>query len=294
MRMKKSNWIIFIFGVVAIITGYVLTVTAHPLIGSAVVGIYLLSSIVKLAVEHKEKEKSDLQQEHISKNVFYLNKKVDEILEGVTTILTTIPEDISNHMELSIEQRQRILKASEQIQELSRVSSPLAQVETYYRLGNFFLIEKEFDKAIELYNKVISIKPTHINALYNKARALYEADRPEEALRIVSHAAKLSQDPSAVASSLINLGCTLTALGRYSEALEKYELAMELAMEIDSPSRPWLYYSAAEVAEKIGDYRKAIGYLNEFLSLAEAHSEYISKIAEVKKKIEHLERAGGV
>lgn len=288
--MKKSNWIIFIFGVVAIITGYVLTVTAHPLIGSAVVGIYLLSSIVKLAVEHKEKEKSNLQQEHISKNVFDLNKKADEILEGVTTILTIIPEDISNHMELSIEQRQRILKASEQIRDLSRVSSPLAQVETYYRLGNFFLIEKEFDKAIELYNKVITIKPTHINALYNKARALYEADRPEEALRIVSHAAILSQDPSAVASSLINLACTLTALGRYSEALEKYELAME----INSPSRPWLYYSAAEVAEKIGDYRKAIGYLNEFLSLAEAHSEYISKIPEVKKKIEHLEKAGGV
>lgn len=286
--MKKSNWILFILGVVAIITGYILTVTTHPLIGSAVVGAFLLSSIVKLAIEHKEKQKSDLQQEHISANVSAVNKKVDEILEGVTTILTTIPADIPEHIELSVKQRQKILKASKQIQALSSASSPLTQVETYYRLGNFFFLNKEFDKAIELYNQVIAIKPTHINAWYNKARALIEAGRSEEALKVTAQAAKLSPDPSGVASSLSNLACTLTALGRYSEALEKYELAMEI-----DPNRSWLYYSAAEVAEKIGNYGKASVYLNQFL-LLEERPEYLSKLQEVRKKIEHLKKVSGV
>jgi len=82
MRIKKSNLLLFIFGVLAIVAGYILTVTTHPLIGSAVVGIYLLSSILKLAIEHKEKEDAYLQQEAVSKNVSTINKKVDEILEA--------------------------------------------------------------------------------------------------------------------------------------------------------------------------------------------------------------------
>lgn len=289
MKMKKSTRTLFIFGVIAIIAGIVLTVvTTNPIIGIVVVGIYLLSSIVKLVLEYKEKEKASLEHRDISRNVSTLNKKVDEILEGVTMILTTIPEDLSEHTELSNEQRQRILKASKQIQDISHISAPLTQIETYYRLGNFFLIEKEFEKSIELFNKVISMNPNHIKSRYNKARALQEMGRTSEALQEMGTAKMLSPDSSDEASALINLACTFTAMGRYSDALETYERAIEL-----HPNQPWAYYSAAEIAEKLGDYDKALIYWNRFLLLAKTEPEYASKISEVVEKIEHIKNAGG-
>jgi len=124
-----------------------------------------------------------------------------------------------------------------------------------------------------------------MNAWFNKARALYEAGRPEEALHTMAEAAKLSPAPSAVASSLVNLACTLAALGRYSEALEKYELAINM-----EPNRSWLYFSAAE---KVGNYEK-IQIYNKFLSLADTNPEYHARIYEAKKRIKNLKKAGGV
>ena len=144
---------------------------------------------------------------------------------------------------------------------LSALSSEL---ETYYRMGNFYYASEEFEKSIEMYNKVIRIDPTHYKAIRNRARAFEGLGRWSEAVSDYSLAQQIRPDSKAQASVRLNMACMLQAMGRNEEALSRCQEAIDLY-----PLYSGAYHLAGEIAEELGKTEDAIDYFSRYMVLAE-------------------------
>ena len=60
--------------------------------------------------------------------------------------------------------------------------------------GNNFYKKKEFDKAIEMYDKAISLKPTEVIYYSNKAAVYIEMKEYEKAHEVVDKAIEVMQE----------------------------------------------------------------------------------------------------
>ena len=121
--------------------------------------------------------------------------------------------------------------------------------------------------------------PVHLKAWFNKARALEELGRYEEAQQAYRSGDQLYPDPRALSSSLSNLACTYEVLNRPKEALEMLERAIAAY-----PFEPYSYYSASKVCESLGLHEKAIRYIDQFLATVRYAPPYDSIIEDAKAR----------
>ena len=59
-------------------------------------------------------------------------------------------------------------------------------------LGNLFALKDEYDNALSLFNRVITIKPNHPEALANKANCLQKIKKFSEALNFYKKAIEIN------------------------------------------------------------------------------------------------------
>lgn len=107
--------------------------------------------------------------------------------------------------------------------------------------------KREFWRAIEYYDKVLAIEPSSWAALNNKAFALSNLGRLDEALRCVEEALKLNPE---CAESWIGKATICMDLGRTKEAISCFETGLKLPLE-DSKK--------AETLSMYGNFLAAIG-----------------------------------
>lgn len=90
-------------------------------------------------------------------------------------------------------------------------------------LGTVYLIEKNYTKAIELFNQTLSMDPKHAKSLYGLAEALRGAGRDDEARQTIQHAAELRPEDAQIqalyGSELFKAGQVSDAIRVYSEAV---------------------------------------------------------------------------
>ena len=95
--------------------------------------------------------------------------------------------------------------------------------------GNEWLNSEEgFLKAIEFYDRAISLNPRLAIAWNNKGYVLNELERYEEALIVLERAIEIN--PSFV-GSYNNYGDALYGLGKYSEAIDAYNKCIQIDPE---------------------------------------------------------------
>lgn len=145
-------------------------------------------------------------------------------------------------------------------------------LQSYYTAGNQALQAKEFDRAIELYDKSITVQPTFAQAHYNKGLALRSLNRGEDAMVefdkaiTLATAAKNNQILEAATNAARNYLLISAAAKKeqkaYPEAISYLTKAIEYK-ETDAE----LHYRLAEVYNLQTEYDKAIGSANRALEL---------------------------
>ena len=87
----------------------------------------------------------------------------------------------------------------------------------------------EFDKALEDYDKLITIDDTNPEVWNARGNVLTDMERPEEALEAYDKALELCLEDSEIDATAQNRkGNALLDLGRFEEAIECYDKAIEL------------------------------------------------------------------
>ena len=82
----------------------------------------------------------------------------------------------------------------------------------------------QYEEAVEIFDKVLSMNPQNTFAWNNRGVALFKADRPDDAVQ--SYNRSLEIDPENL-DALRNKGFVLRSMGRLEEALECYSLVVK-------------------------------------------------------------------
>ncbi len=90
--------------------------------------------------------------------------------------------------------------------------------------GNDYFYKKEYQKAIEWYNKALEIDKNNFDILFNMAYSLDELGRYNEAIEWHDKALRIKPD---FALTLNNKGSALNNLGKYNESIECYDKARD-------------------------------------------------------------------
>lgn len=117
-------------------------------------------------------------------------------------------------------------------------------------LGNALKELKQFDAALQSYDRAIALAPNDADAYYNRGTALHAMGRFEDAALSYERALALNPED---AQALNNLGVTLKELKRYDDALFSYDRALALWPD---------YYEAhnnrGNVFQEQGEYKTAL------------------------------------
>lgn len=104
----------------------------------------------------------------------------------------------------------------------------------YKEQGNEYLKTNNFDKAIECYNKALSISPEYADAYFNLGKAYkYKKDYPS-ACQAFEKAKKLAPNDTEI---IILLGETYKQNGQYTLAIKNFEKALEIDKTSDYANR---------------------------------------------------------
>lgn len=202
------------------------------------------------------------------------------------------------------------------------LSEALIRTGTHINLGNAFIMEGEYQNAIEQYEKARRLHPNDVNVPVNLANALLQAGRYEEAIGHYEQALRVDpDDPHAnynLGVALVNtgqpgqaigyfeqtlridagyvdahviLGSVLFDQGRSQEAIGHWEQALQL-----NPKYPEVHYNLGNAFLRGGRFEEAIEHYEQALQIdptyAEAHINMgiaLEQMERVQEAIEHYE-----
>ena len=132
------------------------------------------------------------------------------------------------------------------------------EAQTWFERG---LVEEERDpgKAIEAYERSRELDPGHLGARINLGRLHHEAGRLSQAERVSREALRECEADSTL---FFNLGVLLEDTARHEEAIEVYQLAINI-----DPDLADAHFNLARLYEALGRAQHAIRHLGEYRRL---------------------------
>lgn len=122
----------------------------------------------------------------------------------------------------------------------------LSPAEEYFRLGNEFSQNGDFEKAVEEYRKVLDLDPQHVDAMSNLGVALYNLGQLDEAIEQYTKAIEIASRDADIHSNLaaayVQKYQVTAAQDDLESALEQYTVAVEL-----EPSLPEAHFGLGVV-----------------------------------------------
>jgi tetratricopeptide (TPR) repeat protein len=117
-------------------------------------------------------------------------------------------------------------------------------------VGNDLSVSKNYEEAINAYDKALEIKPDSSEAWYNRGIALRNLQRYEDAIASYDKAIQFQPD---YANAWNNRGIALEKLQRYEDAIASYDKAIQFQ---PGDADPW--YNRGIALEKLQRYEDAI------------------------------------
>jgi len=143
--------------------------------------------------------------------------------------------------------------------------------------------EREFEQAIEYYDKIIKIYPNYTVAYNNKGASLDELGRYEEAIECYNKAIELYPNYPAAYN---NKGSALKNMKRYTEAIECYDqvLALDPNAAVAYNNKGFALRSLNKVREAVECYEKALK-LDPKYTTAENNKKIALVLLDERKKL---------
>ncbi len=136
-----------------------------------------------------------------------------------------------------------------------------SEVENLLRVADRLMANKDYAKALEVYEKAILLEPNNASAWRDKGFALGNLNRNEEALEALDKAVSLNDKDS---EAWRGRGVALSALGRQKDALVAIERSLSL-----NANNSVAWFVKGQVLWIIGRNEEAIGAYDKCISLNE-------------------------
>jgi len=149
--------------------------------------------------------------------------------------------------------------------------------------GNTLAAQGNYNGAISFYDKVLSLDPNNIKALYNKGKALSQLGNFVKSLNnaAISYYDKvLSLDPNNI-GALYNKGNALVKLGNLNGAISSYDKVLSL-----DPNNIGALYSKGNALVKLGNLNGAISSFDKVLSLNSTNAKALKGKSDVQAKLD--------
>ena len=185
--------------------------------------------------------------------------------------------------------QESINKATELVQTILSIDSSNAWAHSYLCL--IYTVKREYDNAIAEGELAVSLDPGSPARIFQYARALSFAGRPEEAIPLYEKVLRL--DPMAGPSNYNDLGFAFRMTGRYEEAATLFKKSIEMA-----PNDFWIHAHLAATYMIMGRDKEAHAAAAETMRINPRFSlEWFAKRSllnrsEVEKIIEAMRKAG--
>lgn len=195
-----------------------------------------------------------------------VKKRFSDVDKGIATIVAEKLSDVDKGIATIV---------AEKLNEIDkRFRKPVGYALDYLKLGNAEFDKKNYQKAIEYYDKAIELKPNYAEAWGLKGGMLDKLGRPDEALKALDKAIEIKSDDANIWGLK---GGMLANLGRYEEALKVYDKAIEL-----KPDYAISWYSRACVYSLKGDKENALKNLPKAIELDAKYKEMAKKDEDFK------------
>lgn len=125
----------------------------------------------------------------------------------------TLSTEEKEKLDRQINEMNKVLKAIGK----DELKTEMIDVKSVTLVGNYYYVNEQFDKAVEMYDLVLKSFPDDIRAINNKGSALRGEKNREEAAKLWHRAIEL--DPN-YTDPIVNLGGVLCEMGKPKEALQ--------------------------------------------------------------------------
>ena len=142
---------------------------------------------------------------------------------------------------------------------------------------------KDFDAAIEAYNKALAIKPDYAEAFYNMGVILQEQGKLEETVEAYNKALAIKPD---YADAYNNMGLVLQEQGKLEEAVEAYNKALAI-----KPDYADAYNNMGITLQDQGKLKEAVEAYNKALAIKPDNAEAYNNMGNALKDQCKLEEA---
>jgi tetratricopeptide (TPR) repeat protein len=181
-------------------------------------------------------------------------------LEKIQGIEFNNKYDLARDLYLKIEQYQKVSSEGPRaLNELSRVEKTKSSTDVIPTTmdaassidgGNVYFYKREYNKALDCYEKALDIDPNNGYAWYYKGGSLYYLQRYNEAIASYDKAIKINPD---YAEAWIAIGLSLHNLQRYNEAIASYDKAIKI-----NPDYAYAWHCKGGSLHNLQRYNEAI------------------------------------
>jgi tetratricopeptide (TPR) repeat protein len=170
----------------------------------------------------------------------------------------------------------------------SRVFASNQDISELIDIGLNLFSQERYQEAIEYFDKALAIDPNDTNALTSKADVLSFLESPDEDNGIETYFALLQ-----TADTLLDKGAALFSLGRYEEAIEYFDRAIEL-----DPNNAKAWDNKGSALYGLGRYEKAFEHYVRALQISPNYASAwgnigitLSSLGRYEEAIPYLDRS---
>ena len=169
----------------------------------------------------------------------------------------------------------------------------MSNVANLIEQGNDFKKKKEFEKAIECYERIIKLEPKNSDAWYNMGDAFDNLMKFKEAIKSYHNTIKFDQNN---AKAWYNMGAVYFDLEKPKKAIKCFKKTVEI-----NPSDSEAWHNLGVISNKLKKHDEAMEYLEKAVEInpnyAEAWYELgnnYKKVKKVKRPIDNTERVNKI
>lgn len=164
-----------------------------------------------------------------------------------------------------------------------RIENNPHEVESWSALGDIYRRNEQLEEAVEMYEYVLAIDPTHLWANIHLANVYYDLNRFQEAIDSLHEAISHQVDTSMIHASL---GDCHYRLGQFIDAKNEYLKALQMNEHL---TEAWS--GIGYVYSDIGDSKKAIKYFQKAYDLEPFNEDHLYNLAAEYRKLNENEKA---